>query len=99
MCCCSAGDDKINIFKNLDKETYKSARSTIIDMILATEMTRHFEHLAKFVSVFGSEVEPREVSNSSDYIEGISYSVFFPISQSYSLHSQRRRPRYSCGAC
>lgn len=58
---CSAGDDKINIFKNLDKETYKSARSTIIDMILATEMTRHFEHLAKFVSVFGSEVEPREV--------------------------------------
>lgn len=57
-----AGDDKFNIFKNLDKETYKSARSTIIDMILATEMTRHFEHLAKFVSVFGSEVEPREVS-------------------------------------
>lgn len=61
MFVCSAGDDKINIFKNLDKETYKSARSTIIDMILATEMTRHFEHLAKFVSVFGSEVEPREV--------------------------------------
>ncbi|KAH8272827.1 hypothetical protein KR018_001864 [Drosophila ironensis] len=53
------GDDKINIFKNLDKEQYKSARSTIIDMILATEMTRHFEHLAKFVSVFGGE-EPRE---------------------------------------
>ncbi|KAH8299824.1 hypothetical protein KR044_006455 [Drosophila immigrans] len=60
------GDDKINIFKNLDKETYKSARSTIIDMILATEMTRHFEHLAKFVSVFGSEVEPREVSERSE---------------------------------
>jgi len=56
------GDDKINIFKNLDKETYKSARSTIIDMILATEMTRHFEHLAKFVSVFGGE-EPRDVSH------------------------------------
>lgn len=55
------GDDKINIFKNLDKEQYKSARSTIIDMILATEMTRHFEHLAKFVSVFGGE-ETREVS-------------------------------------
>ncbi|XP_023037008.1 high affinity cAMP-specific and IBMX-insensitive 3',5'-cyclic phosphodiesterase 8 isoform X2 [Drosophila willistoni] len=59
------GDDKINIFKNLDKETYKSARSTIIDMILATEMTRHFEHLAKFVSVFGGE-EPREMSQSEE---------------------------------
>ncbi|XP_033254659.1 high affinity cAMP-specific and IBMX-insensitive 3',5'-cyclic phosphodiesterase 8-like isoform X5 [Drosophila miranda] len=59
------GDDKINIFKNLDKETYKSVRSTIIDMILATEMTRHFEHLAKFVSVFGGE-EPREHNPQSD---------------------------------
>ncbi|XP_017123318.1 high affinity cAMP-specific and IBMX-insensitive 3',5'-cyclic phosphodiesterase 8 isoform X1 [Drosophila elegans] len=59
------GDDKINIFKNLDKETYKSARSTIIDMILATEMTRHFEHLAKFVSVFGGE-EPREHNSQTD---------------------------------
>ncbi|KAL5273625.1 PDE8B family protein [Megaselia abdita] len=55
------GDDKINIFKNLDKESYKSARAVIIDMILATEMTRHFEHLAKFVSVFGSDVEARDV--------------------------------------
>ncbi|XP_023177394.1 high affinity cAMP-specific and IBMX-insensitive 3',5'-cyclic phosphodiesterase 8 isoform X4 [Drosophila hydei] len=60
------GDDKINIFKNLDKETYKSARSTIIDMILATEMTRHFEHLAKFVSVFGNEMEPRELVQSEE---------------------------------
>ncbi|KAH8309624.1 hypothetical protein KR059_012386 [Drosophila kikkawai] len=59
------GDDKINIFKNLDKETYKSARSTIIDMILATEMTRHFEHLAKFVSVFGGE-EPREQHSQTE---------------------------------
>lgn len=50
-------DDKINIFKNLDRETYKSMRSIIVDMILATEMTKHFEHLAKFVSVFGSESE------------------------------------------
>lgn len=48
-------DDKVNIFKNLDRETFKLARSMIIDMILATEMTRHFEHLAKFVSVFGND--------------------------------------------
>lgn len=31
-------------------------------MILATEMTRHFEHLAKFVSIFGSDEEPKDVS-------------------------------------
>lgn len=58
-------DDKINIFKNLDRETYKLVRSVIIDMILATEMTRHFEHLAKFVSVFGTENE-HEVHTDSD---------------------------------
>lgn len=56
------GDEKINIFKNLDRETYKLARQIIIDMILATEMTRHFEHLAKFVSVFGTDVETKDVS-------------------------------------
>lgn len=58
-------DDKTNIFKNLDRETYKLVRSVIIDMILATEMTRHFEHLAKFVSVFGTENE-HEVHTDSD---------------------------------
>lgn len=61
------GDDKINIFKNLDRESYKLARQIIIDMILATEMTRHFEHLAKFVSVFGTDVEPKDVSLSLFY--------------------------------
>ncbi|XP_050433933.1 high affinity cAMP-specific and IBMX-insensitive 3',5'-cyclic phosphodiesterase 8 isoform X2 [Adelges cooleyi] len=44
-------DDRVNIFKGLEKDTYKVVRQNIIDMILATEMTKHFEHLAKFVSV------------------------------------------------
>ncbi|XP_028044235.1 high affinity cAMP-specific and IBMX-insensitive 3',5'-cyclic phosphodiesterase 8 isoform X1 [Bombyx mandarina] len=45
-------DDRVNIFKNLDRDTYKTVRHHVIDMILATEMTKHFEHLAKFVNVF-----------------------------------------------
>ncbi|UXI15715.1 clathrin-adaptor protein [Sarcoptes scabiei] len=44
--------DHINIFKNLDRETYIEVRQSIIDMVLATEMTKHFEHLSKFVNVF-----------------------------------------------
>ncbi|XP_025191871.1 high affinity cAMP-specific and IBMX-insensitive 3',5'-cyclic phosphodiesterase 8-like isoform X3 [Melanaphis sacchari] len=44
-------DERLNIFKGLEKDTYKVVRQNIIDMILATEMTKHFEHLAKFVSV------------------------------------------------
>ncbi|XP_026743081.1 high affinity cAMP-specific and IBMX-insensitive 3',5'-cyclic phosphodiesterase 8 isoform X3 [Trichoplusia ni] len=45
-------DNRVNIFKNLDRDTYKQVRHNVIDMILATEMTKHFEHLAKFVNVF-----------------------------------------------
>ncbi|XP_028167540.1 high affinity cAMP-specific and IBMX-insensitive 3',5'-cyclic phosphodiesterase 8 isoform X3 [Ostrinia furnacalis] len=45
-------DDRVNIFKNLDRDTYKTMRHNVIDMILATEMTKHYEHLAKFVNVF-----------------------------------------------
>lgn len=46
------GDERVNIFKNLQRDVYKVLRQNIIDMILATEMTKHFEHLAKFVNVF-----------------------------------------------
>lgn len=61
-----SADDKINIFKHLDRESYKLARSIIVDMILATEMTRHFEHLAKFVSVFGTDVDSKETTHDND---------------------------------
>lgn len=46
------GDDRLNIFKNLETDDYKIIRANIIDMILATEMTKHFDHLSKFVSFF-----------------------------------------------
>ncbi|KAG5898657.1 hypothetical protein JTB14_005416 [Gonioctena quinquepunctata] len=64
------GDERINIFKNLDRETYKIARSNVIDMILATEMTKHFEHLAKFVNVFCTKSSTSDLENeekNSDY--------------------------------
>lgn len=48
--------------KNLDRDTYKIVRNNIVDMILATEMTKHFEHLAKFVNVFCAKADEEEVS-------------------------------------
>lgn len=48
----TTSDDRVNIFKGLERDVYKRARQSVIDMILATEMTKHFEHLAKFVNVF-----------------------------------------------
>lgn len=42
--------------QNLGRETYKHFRETVIDMILATEMTKHFEHLAKFMNVCSARI-------------------------------------------
>lgn len=41
----------------LEQDVYKAVRQNVIDMILATEMTKHFEHLAKFVNVFSIKKE------------------------------------------
>ncbi|XP_053210897.1 high affinity cAMP-specific and IBMX-insensitive 3',5'-cyclic phosphodiesterase 8A-like isoform X2 [Panonychus citri] len=56
-------DDQINIFKNLDRDTYKEVRQSIIDMVLATEMTKHFEHLSKFISVL---IDPFKMVKSTN---------------------------------
>ncbi|XP_072142462.1 high affinity cAMP-specific and IBMX-insensitive 3',5'-cyclic phosphodiesterase 8A-like [Dermacentor andersoni] len=45
-------DEKVNIFHKLDRDTYRMVRASIIDMVLATEMTKHFEHLSKFLNAF-----------------------------------------------
>lgn len=46
----TARDERSNIFKGLDMDEFRSIRQAIIDMVMATEMTRHFEHLSKFVN-------------------------------------------------
>ncbi|XP_072051313.1 high affinity cAMP-specific and IBMX-insensitive 3',5'-cyclic phosphodiesterase 8B-like [Amphiura filiformis] len=43
-------EDRCNLFKELDRDDYRALRHTIIDMVLATEMNKHFEHLSKFVN-------------------------------------------------
>ncbi|XP_061414674.1 high affinity cAMP-specific and IBMX-insensitive 3',5'-cyclic phosphodiesterase 8B isoform X1 [Lethenteron reissneri] len=39
-----------NIFRNMDRSEFRTLRQAIIDMVLATEMTKHFEHVNKFVN-------------------------------------------------
>lgn len=43
-------EDSVNIFKNLIIDDYKVIRQMIIDMVLATEMKQHFQHLNKFIN-------------------------------------------------
>ncbi|XP_059082020.1 high affinity cAMP-specific and IBMX-insensitive 3',5'-cyclic phosphodiesterase 8A-like isoform X2 [Tigriopus californicus] len=49
----STSDKRVNIFDNLDRDTYKLMRQSVIDMVLATDMSKHFVHVNKFNSVFG----------------------------------------------
>ncbi len=46
-------DERVNIFKNLDRDSYKLIRQSVIDMVLATDMSKHFVHVNKFNGVFG----------------------------------------------
>ncbi|XP_063694816.1 high affinity cAMP-specific and IBMX-insensitive 3',5'-cyclic phosphodiesterase 8B-like isoform X10 [Bolinopsis microptera] len=49
---CQAAENKnVNIFQNLEPENFKMIRKSIISMILATDMTQHFEHYNKFLAV------------------------------------------------
>ncbi|CAK9296753.1 unnamed protein product [Gordionus sp. m RMFG-2023] len=43
-------NDQCNIFKNLNNDEFKAIRTVIIDMVLATEMAKHFEILSKFLT-------------------------------------------------
>jgi len=46
-----AVDEKFNILKNLDDGEFKSFRSIVIEMVLATEMSVHFDIVNKFINL------------------------------------------------
>ncbi|XP_011158755.1 high affinity cAMP-specific and IBMX-insensitive 3',5'-cyclic phosphodiesterase 8 isoform X4 [Solenopsis invicta] len=72
----SLSDDSVNIFKNLERDAYKLLRQNVIDMILATEMTKHFEHLAKFMNVCSARIgDGQEKHFSQTYSDSLDMSV------------------------
>lgn len=44
-------NSNINIFAGLTREEYTSLRQAAVEMVLATDMSRHFEYLTKFQQV------------------------------------------------
>ncbi|KAF0876227.1 PDE8A phosphodiesterase, partial [Crocuta crocuta] len=68
----TARDDKCNIFKNMERNDYRTLRQGIIDMVLATEMTKHFEHVNKFVNSINKPLaaleENREMNKDEEAI-------------------------------
>lgn len=43
-------DARVNILAGLEPEVYKTVRAGLIDVVLATDMSKHFLHVNKFVS-------------------------------------------------
>ncbi|XP_018432209.1 PREDICTED: high affinity cAMP-specific and IBMX-insensitive 3',5'-cyclic phosphodiesterase 8A isoform X2 [Nanorana parkeri] len=67
-------DDKCNIFKNMERNEYRTLRQAIIDMVLATEMTKHFEHVNKFVNSINkplASVEENEVCKTDESLKNV----------------------------
>ncbi|CAM4584946.1 unnamed protein product [Leuciscus chuanchicus] len=67
-------DDKCNIFKNMERNEYRTLRQAVIDMVLATEMTKHFEHVNKFVNSINkplAALEENEGSGDEDSVKNI----------------------------
>ncbi|XP_040113428.1 high affinity cAMP-specific and IBMX-insensitive 3',5'-cyclic phosphodiesterase 8A isoform X2 [Oryx dammah] len=62
----TTGDDKCNIFKNMERNDYQTLRQGIIDMVLATEMTKHFEHVNKFVNIINKPLVALEEDEETD---------------------------------
>ncbi|XP_048787719.1 high affinity cAMP-specific and IBMX-insensitive 3',5'-cyclic phosphodiesterase 8B isoform X7 [Lagopus muta] len=62
----TAKDSKCNIFKNIDRNHYRTLRQAIIDMVLATEMTKHFEHVNKFVNSINKPMASEETTSHSE---------------------------------
>ncbi|KAK8767090.1 hypothetical protein V5799_006130 [Amblyomma americanum] len=61
--------ERVNIFANLERDAYRSVRASIIDMVLATEMTKHFEHLSKFLNAFQMSAHEDEAFGPEDHGE------------------------------
>uniref|UniRef100_A0A8C6PUN3 Phosphodiesterase n=1 Tax=Nothobranchius furzeri TaxID=105023 RepID=A0A8C6PUN3_NOTFU len=57
-------DDKCNIFKYIERNEYRTLRQAVIDMVLATEMTKHFEHVNKFVNSINKPLAALEENGS-----------------------------------
>ncbi|XP_058521502.1 high affinity cAMP-specific and IBMX-insensitive 3',5'-cyclic phosphodiesterase 8A isoform X2 [Ochotona princeps] len=60
------GDDKCNIFKNMERNDYRTLRQGIVDMVLATEMTKHFEHVNKFVNSINKPLAALEEAGETE---------------------------------
>nr|XP_048290915.1 high affinity cAMP-specific and IBMX-insensitive 3',5'-cyclic phosphodiesterase 8A isoform X2 [Myodes glareolus] len=72
------GNDKCNIFKNMERNDYRTLRQGIIDMVLATEMTKHFEHVNKFINSINKPLSTQETEETGKNQDSINTMLRTP---------------------
>ena len=84
-------DARVNILAGLEPEVYKTVRAGLIDVVLATDMSKHFLHVNKFVSQIQTVQETTSSNtNGRNYLHSFlavtsrsfkrySYSVLHPF--------------------
>ncbi|XP_055030280.1 high affinity cAMP-specific and IBMX-insensitive 3',5'-cyclic phosphodiesterase 8A isoform X2 [Misgurnus anguillicaudatus] len=71
-------DEKCNIFKNMERNEYRTLRQAVIDMVLATEMTKHFEHVNKFVNSINKPLAALEENGGNGDDESVKGILMVP---------------------
>jgi len=59
------GQPAINIFAAMPREEFSAMRQAIVDMVLATDMSRHFEYLARFQQTMANMQDVDEEKDTS----------------------------------
>lgn len=74
-------NDQCNIFKQMERNDYRTLRQSIIDMVLATEMTKHFEHVNKFINSINKPLTAQESEEPDRSLEDIKAMLKTPESR------------------
>lgn len=73
---CPPTDMHLTLFRN----EYRTLRQAIIDMVLATEMTKHFEHVNKFVNSINKPIAALEENGVRwQYCHNVIFSIQIPF--------------------
>lgn len=75
-----------SFFLCFDRDAFRTIRQAIIDMVMATEMTRHFEHLSKFVN----SINKRRTSSMDEVHSVVRLSFLL-----YHLHQSNKLTKLS----
>ncbi|TPP66370.1 High affinity cAMP-specific and IBMX-insensitive 3' 5'-cyclic phosphodiesterase 8B [Fasciola gigantica] len=65
-------DPNINIFTNLTREEYRTIRGYMIDLVLATEMARHFDHVSKFINNVSKPLLQKTRTHDQSSVDSVS---------------------------